>query len=105
MLPVCCADEIARRHPDGGSIVRDIGDNDGIGADAAAGADGDRADDLGAGADEDVVPEDGRLGALGPDGYLVLDFDVRATAHGSVDDHSVAMDENESGAEIRAAAD
>ena len=49
----------ARRNAHGGRVVRNIRDDDGVGADAGMGPDGDRTDDLGARADEHMSPRRG----------------------------------------------
>src|SRR5439155_21755979 len=55
-----------------GGVRRDVVQDDRVGADAGPIPDRDRADDLGAGADEHVVADGRRLAAFGADRHMVV---------------------------------
>src|SRR5262245_21730400 len=89
-VPRVAAPYGASRDAHHGRTGLDVVDHHGVGADARAVADGDRADELGAGADVHVVAQHGAgAGAAVADGHLVLQVDVGPSADLAVDDDAV----------------
>ena len=86
-------------------MIRNIRNDYGVGADAGMGPDGDRADDLGACADEHMIAKARAAAAVGSNGDLVLDMNPRATLHLPVDDDAARVNEDEAGAELGTAPD
>jgi len=67
----------------------------GIGADAGPVTDGDWAEDLGATTNEDIAAQAWTQPLLRPNRHLMLDEHTRTPTHGTVDDHSVRMDQDQ----------
>lgn len=78
--------------------------DDGIGTNFYVITDFDRADDLGAGTQKDMIAEDRGLFFVGPDGNEVLDVNIAAAPDGAIDDDPVAVDKYETRSELCAAA-
>src|SRR5262249_2508781 len=87
------------------AAVRYVVDYHGIGANPHPATDADRPEDLRPAAEVDIIAEDWALALVRADRYLVLQVDVSSAPNAGVDHDPVAVEDDDTVALLRPAAD